>query len=866
MNDDADQPRSDETGAPAASPLRAPSRASVEEPDWDEREKGSGVGLVFRLIGGAFALGAVLAVAAVIAAFVYISSLSEDLPSIDVLGEYEPEVTTRVHAGDGSLIAEYAAERRIFVPIEAIPVVVRNAFIAAEDKSFYTHAGIDPRGIVRAAISNIDNYRKGRRLEGASTITQQVAKNFLLSSEQRYERKIKEQLLALKIERTFTKDEILELYLNEIYLGNGSYGVAAAALNYFNKPLAELTAPEAAYLAAVAKGPSNYHPIRRAERAVARRNWVLGRMFEEGFLTDGELAAARATELGAAVAPPLGARQPETAYFTEQVRQKAYDVFGEEGLYDGGLSIRTTLDPRLQKLARKALRDGLEAYDRRHGWRGPVARIQWADGLADVDDAGADEPAWLAPLGDVPYISDLAPWRLAAVLEFGETAATIGLRDGSTASIPLEEILWAREFLSVNTLGEEIETPADVFEVGDVVYVQQIDGATYGLRQAPAVNGGVIAIDPHTGRVLAMEGGFSFQMSEFNRAVQAERQPGSAFKPFVYAAALDLGYTPSSIVLDAPFVAPGGRADDLWYKPTNYTGYFNGESTLRYGIEQSKNMMTVRLAQEIGMGPIISNARRFGIAEGWDPVLAVSLGAGETTLIKLTAAYAMLVNGGKYVTPIMIDQVQNRYGKAVFSSDARSCAGCDVVEWRGQSRPRLADTREQVIDPRTAYQIVSMMEGVVERGTAKSSVGAKVSQTVAGKTGTTNDYIDAWFVGFSPDLVAGVYVGYDLPSSLGSGESGGGVAAPIFADFMAGALGDSAGVPFRVPQGLRFVRVNFKTGLPAKPGEGNVVVEAFKATDLAGDGVNALAGLGAPAGARDGAEGEDEDDDLGGLY
>ncbi len=863
MNDDVETSGSEEGAPRPASPLRAPQR-ETRASDYDEydepRRKGSGMGLLLRLIGGAFALGAVLAVAAVIAAFVYVSKLSETLPSIEVLGEYEPEVTTRVHAGDGSLIAEYAAERRIFVPIEAIPVSVREAFLAAEDKGFYEHSGIDPRGIVRAAISNIDNYRRGRRLEGASTITQQVAKNFLLSSEQRYERKIKEQLLALKIERTFTKDEILELYLNEIYLGNGSYGVAAAALNYYGKPLAEITYAEAAYLAALPKGPSNYHPTRQAVRAVERRNWVLGRMLENGFIDQASYDEAVASPLAADIAPPLGARQPETAYFTEQVRQQAYSIFGEQGLYDGGLSIRTTLDPRLQKIARQALRDGLEAYDRRHGFRGPVARVDWSDIIAPEG-----EPAWLAPLGDVPYISDLAPWRLAVVLETGVEAATIGLRDGSEAIIPLEELLWAREFISVNNLGEEIIQPADVFEIGDVVYVELIEEGVYGLRQVPAANGGIIAIDPHTGRVLAMEGGFSFQMSEFNRAVQAERQPGSAFKPFVYAAALDLGYTPSSIVLDAPFVAPGGRADDLWYKPTNYTGYFNGESTLRYGIEQSKNMMTVRLAQEIGMGPIIANARKFGIAEDWDPVLAVSLGAGETTLVKLTSAYAMLVNGGKTVTPVTIDQVQDRYGHAVYKSDARACPGCEAAEWRGQAEPQLADDRAQVIDPRTAYQIVSMMEGVVQRGTARKAVGAKVKQPTAGKTGTTNDYIDAWFVGFAPDLVAGVYVGYDLPSSLGSSEGGGNVAAPVFADFMAGALGDSAGIPFRVPQGLRFVRVNRDTGKPARPGDPNVIIEAFKADNLptgAEDGL--LDTLTAPSGVR--GEQDEDGDTLGGLY
>jgi len=841
-----------------AGPLRAAAGASV----YDEPErKGSAIGMFFRVIGGLFALGAVFAVAGAVAVFVYISRLNETLPEIDVLADYQPEVTTRVHAGDGSLIAEFAAERRIFVPIEAIPLRVREAFLAAEDKSFYEHNGIDPRGIVRAAISNIDNYRQGRRLEGASTITQQVAKNFLLSSEQRYERKIKEQLLALRIEKTFSKDNILELYLNEIYLGNGSYGVAAAALNYFDKPLAELTLAEAAYLAALPKGPSNYHPVRQYDRAVARRNWVVARMEENGFASASEAASARASELGARVAPPLGARNPATAYFTEQVRQTAYDVFGEAQLYDGGLSIRTTLDPRLQAAARDALRAGLVAYDQRHGWRGPVAQASLPE--------EADERVWREAVGDTPAYGDFAPWRLAIVLGASDEAADIGFADGRKGMIPLAELQWARAYKSVNELGPEIASASEVLSRGDIVYVEPVGEDAYALRQEPAVNGGLVALDPHTGRVMAMEGGFSFQRSEFNRAVQAERQPGSAFKPFVYAAALDRGYTPSSIVLDAPFVAPGGRADDLWYKPTNYTGYFNGESTLRYGIEQSKNMMTVRLAQEIGMGPIIQNARRFNIAQNWDPVLAVSLGAGETTLLRLTAAYAMLVNGGKAVEPVMIDQVQDRRGRSIFQTDDRACVGCDAEVWLGQAEPELKDDREQVIDPRTAYQIVSMLEGVVKRGTARTAVGENIAQQVAGKTGTTNDYIDAWFVGFAPDLVAGVYVGFDMPASLGQGEAGGAVAAPIFADFMAAALGDAAGVPFRVPSGLRFVRVNRETGLPAKPGDPNVVIEAFKATDIvAGEEARALEALSAPSGlaSPDGGPMEPERDNLGGLY
>ena len=777
-------------------------------------------------------------------AALYFDKLAQDLPDYEVLADYEPPVTTRVYAGDGSLVAEFARERRIFVPVEAMPDIVKQAFISAEDKKFYQHSGVDIKGVVRAQISNVSNVLNGRRLEGGSTITQQVAKNFLLSSEQRIDRKLKELLIARRIERAFSKDQILELYLNEIYLGNRSYGVAAAALNYFDKSLEDLTLQEAAYLAAIPKGPSNYHPVRYEARAVDRRNWVIGRMLDDEVVSDSDAAAARATPLGAKIAPALGAREWAAEYFAEEVRKEIAGRYGAEALYDGGLAVRTTLDPALQNAAGRTLRHWLVEYDRRHGWRGPIDNV----------DLGAD---WRAEIDGIfksyyekrKIAEDLAPWRPALVTEVSKSRAEIALDAQTTGFIPLSEVLWARPYIGSDELGAEVTAVGDVLSVGDLILVvaQGADGHrsvepggeeevdvsepdpdAYALRQAPAVNGGLVAIDPHTGRVLALVGGYSFQLSEFNRAVQARRQPGSTFKPFVYAAALDNGYTPSSIVLDAPFVAP---SVDSWWKPGNYVaGRFYGESTLRLGIEQSRNTMTARLAQDLGIGRIVEYAGRFNLSDRLPRELAISLGSGETTLTRITAAYATFVNGGKSVQPFIIDRVQDRDGTTIFRHDMRVCAACASEEWEGQFEPVLEDTREQVIDPRTAYQMVSMLEGVVRRGTG-TRVRRAVNKPVAGKTGTTNEYKDAWFVGFASDLAVGVFVGFDLPNTLGQGEAGGKVAAPIFADFMSEALAEKPGIPFRVPSGIRLVRVNAKTGRPAGADERNVILEAFKASD-----------------------------------
>jgi len=744
----------------------------------------------------------------------------QGLPDYRQLADYQPPTVTRVHAGDGRLLAEYAIEKRAYVPVSAIPRRVVYAFLAAEDKNFFSHPGVDFMSVVRAVITNLANMGSDKRPVGASTITQQVAKNFLLTNEVSIERKIKEAILAFRIEHAFDKERILDLYLNEIYLGLGSYGVAAAALNYFNKSLDELTIGEAAYLAALPKAPNNYHPIRQHDAAVARRNWVIGRMLEDGRISFEEAKAAWEEPLQIYRADPTEIVQAD--YFVEEVRRELAALYGDTKLYEGGLSVRTTLNPRLQRIAERSLRAGLIAYDRRHGWRGPFAH---------VDLEAAD---WRTALTAIEPPSGAAPWVLAMVLSLGDESARIGLPDGTEGSIPMAELRWARPWLEGQKVGAGPKKPADALSVGDVVLVQPVaadsDGeaypeGSYALRQIPDVNGGLVAIDPHTGRVLAMSGGFSYEHSEFNRVTQAERQPGSAFKPFVYLAALDSGYTPATIVLDAPFVIDQGAGLGKW-KPANYSNKFYGPSPMRLGIEKSRNLMTIRLAQTIGMGPIVDYARRFGVIDDMPPVLSMALGAGETTLLRLTTAYAMLVNGGRRITPTLIDRVQDRNGATIYRHDLRDCPGCWPEEWRNEPPPELPDEREQLVDPRSAYQIVSMLQGVVERGTGRRV--REVGKPLGGKTGTTNDSMDTWFIGFSPDLAVGVFVGFDEPKPLGPKETGSSVSAPVFKDFMAAALKNEPAIPFRIPPGLRLVRVNVETGQLARAGDRNVILEAFK--------------------------------------
>ncbi len=748
--------------------------------------------------------------------------VTKDLPDHSALANYEPPVVSRLHATDGRLLAEFASERRIHVPIESIPKRVTLAFVAAEDQRFYSHFGIDPQGIARAAIANVDRIAQGRRPEGASTITQQVARNFLLNDDLSIVRKLREAVLAVRIDRAMPKDKILELYLNEIFLGGRSYGVAAAALNYFNRSLDELSIAEAAYLAALPKAPSRYHPQRRYDAAVARRNYVIARMAEDGFITQAEAEAARAE--------PLVTRRREATevvanadHFAEEVRRQVVQKYGEEALYRGGLSIRTTLDPALQDAATKALRTGLVAYDRRHGYRGPVATL-------------ADLEGWEQGLAKVQLPPGAGGWSPAVVLDVTAQAAEIGLADGVRGRIPLSELRWARR-VNGERLGPAIARPADVLARGNVVLVepvaqdergQRLPAGTFGLRQIPEVQGGLVAMDPHTGRVLAMVGGFSPDMSSFNRATQAWRQPGSSFKPFVYMAALENGFTPSSLVLDAPFAYDPGFGQPVW-RPENYTQRFYGPTPLRVGMEQSRNLMTVRLANSVGMDKVVDYATKtYGVMERLQPFLPMSLGAGETTVLRMTTAYSMMVNGGRRITPTLIDRIQDRKGRTIFRHDQRACEGCRSVAWNDDLPvPAVPDTREQVADPRIAYQMVLMLEGVVRRGTAASTVGRALPRPLAGKTGTTNDYKDAWFVGFSPDLAVGLYIGFDQPKSLGRDETGGGTAAPVFRDVMAAALKDAPVIPFRVPPGVRLVRVDPESGRPAEPGQRNAIWDAF---------------------------------------
>ncbi|MEO3999162.1 penicillin-binding protein 1A [Mesorhizobium sp. CAU 1732] len=775
---------------------------------------------MIRLIGYFFGVGVALALAGAAVLAIYIGSLTKDLPDYEVLARYEPPVTTRVHAVDGSLMGEFARERRLYLPIQAVPDRVKAAFLSAEDKNFYTHPGIDVTGLFRAVITNVQNLGSGRRPVGASTITQQVAKNFLLSSDQTIDRKVREMLLSFRIEQAYSKDRILELYLNEIFFGMNAYGIAGAALTYFDKSVNELTVSEAAYLAALPRGPSNYHPFRHTERAIERRNWVIDQMVSNGYVDSDEASREKALPLN--VSPrQRGNYLFAGEYFTEEVRRDIISRYGENALYEGGLSVRTTLDPELQVKARKSLQNGLIKYDTLRGYRGPVTTI----------DATGD---WGVALGEVKRMTDVPEWTLAVVLGSSGEGLDIGIqpdrqasgefvKERNTGFVATADMNWALRH-TVDGKRLKANSPAEVLKTGDVVFVEKkAEGDGYMLRQVPEVSGGMIAMDPHTGRVLAMVGGFSFSQSEFNRATQAYRQPGSSFKPFVYAAALDNGYTPASVVLDAPISIRVGN--QVW-EPKNYGGGSAGPSTLRAGIERSRNLMTVRLANDMGMSLVAEYAERFGVYDKMLPVLAMSLGSGETTVMRMVSAYSVMANGGKQIKPSMIDRIQDRYGKTVFRHDERVCEGCNAQEWDGQSEPALISNAEQVLDPMTAYQITSMMEGVVQRGTGATI--AELGRPIAGKTGTTNEEKDAWFVGYTPDLVVGLYMGYDQPRPMGQGATGSGIAAPIFKEFMAAALKDTRPVDFRVPEGMKMIAVDRKTGMRAREGAGGAIMEAFK--------------------------------------
>ncbi len=805
-----------------------------------------------RFLGFAFTAGVFLFIAGSAVAAYFLWQISQDLPDYERLANYEPAVMTRVHANDGGLIGECAAEQRVHVPIAAVPQRVINAFIAAEDQNFYRHSGIDFQGIARAVFKAVKKevFGGGRRSEGASTITQQVAKNFLLTNERTMIRKTKEMILAVRIERAYSKERILELYLNEIYFGLRSYGVAAAAMAYFDKELKDITIEEAAYLAALPKGPNNYHPVHKRKEALARRNWVIERMAEEGYISADEAEAAKKKKLGYHPRH-LGSSRCATDFFSEEVRRTLKDLYGEEKLMGGGLSVRSTLDPKIQKLARRALREGLLRFDRSKGYRGPVKTISaegdWGARLAEIPALSGPGVSW------ADARANLDPWRLGVVLEATKDKAVVGLQPGpdkigrvekarSTVELNWKTVRWARRTAGAKRRGKSAASIPEILNVGDVVYVApQLDGPkdkkaeededasedanVWRLVQIPKIEGAMVVMDPHTGRVLAIAGGFSYMESQFDRAAQAKRQPGSSFKPIVYAAALDNGYSPSSIVLDAPFSLDQGEGKT--WSPENYENKFYGPSTLRLGLEKSRNLMTVRLAQDLGMPIVGEYARRFGVYETMPPLLSMALGAGETTLLRMVTAYCTFVNGGKKVTATLIDRIQDRRGKTIWRHDVVTCPDCREEDWQEQEEPTLKDNRAQIIDPFTAYQMVSMLEGVVKRGTGYRV--SKVGKPLAGKTGTSNDEKDAWFVGFSPNLVAGVYIGYDQPKPMGKGKTGGSTAAPVFRDFMRWELADKPAAPFRAPDGIKLVRIDAKTGMRAQPGTtARTILEAYK--------------------------------------
>ena len=799
--------------------------------------------LLVRFFGFLFTAGTIVFLVGVAGVAGGIWYFSRDLPDYSQLQDYEPPVMTRVHASDGALLGEYSKERRLYLPIQVVPKLVINAFLAAEDKNFYEHGGIDFTGMARAAVVYAQNFGSDRRPQGASTITQQVAKNFLLTNEVSFARKIKEALLAMRIERAYSKDRILELYLNEIFLGQGAYGIAAASLVYFDKSVNELTVAEASYLAALPKAPSSLHPVRNRERAIERRNYVVDRLLENGWIKQADADKARKDPLVVA-SRGNGAHTFAGEFFAEEVRRDILERYGEKKLYGGGLSVRATLDPKLQVMARKAMVTGLVKFDEEQGYRGPVSKL----------DISGD---WGVKLADIKSLSDISPWQMAVVLETSDQSARIGFQPGrdlggglskerKTEIVTLDGVRWARA-TSGATRGKTPTTVAQLLAPGDVIYADPLfkDGnpveGQYRLRQLPEISGAMVAMDPWTGRVLAMVGGFSFDQSQFNRATQAYRQPGSAFKPIVYSSAIDNGYMPSTVLMDAPIEIDQGQGQGVW-RPENFSvGKYQGPVTLRNALKQSLNTVTVRLSQDIGMPLISEYARRFGVYDEQLPnYLSYSLGTGETTVMRMVTAYSMIANGGRRVRPTLVDRIQDRYGHTIFKHDQRECRGCDAPGgWKNQPEPQLADRREQVLDATTAYQITSMMEGVVQGGTA--TVLREVGKPIAGKTGTTSDAKDLWFVGFSPDLVVGLYVGYDKPRSLGRAAQAGHTAAPIARDFMKLALADKPAIPFKIPPGIKLVRVDSKSGTRAAPGQtAGTILEAFKPGTAPSDNYSAV--------------------------
>ena len=722
---------------------------------------------------------------------------SNDIPDYKFLKSYKPPVSSKVYSRNGELVADFSKEKRVFVPYNAIPKNVINSFLSAEDKNFFSHPGVDAKGVLRAVINNISNIMASKRLEGASTITQQVAKNFLLTNEVSLNRKIKEAILAFRIERALSKERILELYLNQIYLGSGAYGVAAASLEYFDKSIRELNYSEAALLAALPKAPSKYNPYKDKDLAKFRRNLVLKNLYENNYITSEWLEKLSNQEI------KLKKKQKiyleDAQYYIEDVRKNVIESLTYDKVYKQGLNINTPIDLDLQKIATNSLRTGLIFYDQRKGWRGPLINKTYnSDWYKDLDKYKLEKTI---------------NWKLAIVKKLNKFSAIIETNDKDDGIIEYKDIAWTKKEFN------------KLLKTGDIIYVKQIKDKKYSLQQLPKINGGIVVMDPYTGRVLALNGGFSFKKSEFNRATQAKRQPGSAFKPFVYALALENNYTPTSLVLDAPLVLDQGDDLKLW-KPENYGKKFYGLSTIRTGLEKSRNLMTVRIAQDLGLDKIINYSKKLAIYENPEELLSISLGSAETTLLQLTSAYSVFVNSGKLVEPVLIDRIQDSEGNTIYNNDKRSCINCDAISYLGNDYPELKNKYIQIFSEETAYQMTSILEGVVQRGTAKKLRDLKLN--IAGKTGTTNNNTDTWFIGFTSNLLVGVYVGMDSPTPLGKFETGSKTALPIFKNFIKNSVKKSQARPFKAAKDTIMMVVDPSTGQKAKFTSKNTIIEVFK--------------------------------------
>ncbi len=746
------------------------------------------------------------------------------LPDDSSLQNYKPNVMTRIHASNGNLVKEFSREYRIFIPVKDIPSNLINAFISAEDKNFYTHFGVDPLGIFRAFIKNSINIFSDKRPEGASTITQQVAKNFLLSDELSINRKIKEGLLALKIEQTLSKDRIIELYLNQIYLGSGTYGIAAASNRYFKKSLSELTIPEMAFLAALPKAPSRYNPDKNYDLAFDRRNWVLDRMYANAFIDKYELRSYKKTPINTNL--KKSNRVFANDYYLEEIRKKIISLFGDDYLYNGGLSVRSSLNTEIQIIADNALKKGLLEYDKRHGYRGPIANDISKNWHLEYENEKIPHDFLLAKIINLDQKNNEA--LIEVLLNKEKVIGTLGV------------FKWARKSLSNGYVGPEINKISEVLNINDVILVSYEKDNVFKLEQVPKINGGIIVMDPYTGRVFALSGGFDFNLSNFNRAIQAKRQPGSSFKPFVYMSALENGLQPNSLILDAPFVVDQGSGLGKW-KPENYGKKFYGPSTLRKGIENSRNLMTIRIAQYLGMDKISEIADRSGVMSDMPNVLSMALGAGETSLIDLTTAYASFINGGNKIKPSLIDRIQDRRGKNIYLANFSQCDNCNEPYIEENPMPNLLNINEKIYDEAKSYQMVSILKGAVDRGTGRKTKINGIE--IAGKTGTTNNNTDAWFIGFTSDLIIGVYAGFDKPESLGKRETGSSVAVPIFRDFISKYYHDKSILPFTIPSGIELIRVDYETGkVTNKLNNNENVYEAFSKSDNLAVGDKTLVG------------------------